>query len=207
VETIYILPIESDNCFYTKSIVRNLNPKMVNNEYRKVETMSFAKEVLSKINEAIDIQVNDEAQSLMIKALCVAESMSGEAISMSTVLGKKIGKANIGFVIEERHKNRMFIYNDILGCALISYDGQIREDGIIVGKWVIGFGLLPGVVMMCELSKENSKIVTDESVKKEDKELHSLQCIVRDWYKDRDWNCPKINKNVVLFLQDTLTDV
>lgn len=204
--TTYILPLASNDRFFSESVVRNLTPNMVNNEYNKITSSSFVSEILSKIEPIVEASSESGVQALVSKAIYVAESISGEAISVSTVLGKKIGKANIGTTLLNDEDEPIFIHNDILGCALINYDGQITSEGIVIGKWIVGFGLLPGVVMLCDFKRESSNVVGQSNVSKDNQKFQRLHEIIRDWFKDRDWKCSSINDNVILFLQDVLTD-
>ena len=220
----YVMPLLEDNRLFQKSPVFKTNVSKIQMQYERLQInkTSFAEEALEEMPPLLSSILSKEFTSAVpgmnssaLKAMYLTRVLDKKTLTDTLVLGKRLGVANIGTLIDNAHSNylgmnedtkdHLFLYNDIIGCSMISFDGGINLKGQIDGTWLIGFTSVKGVIVAVDFSEENTAILMNDQIDDQNR-LDLLSDVVVCWFKDRDWNRPKYKEQTILFLQSSFDE-
>ena len=153
------------HCFFTKNkeftsskleTIRQNASAILDDFHNKNKRKGFAFEALQVWNEALEMMDGvDKRHKAMLKVVYLGRNLERKSFCATTIIGKIVGLANIGTTLDDDY----FIFNKLIGCAMVSCDGHIDKNGIITGDWLVGFENIPGVVALFDFSNKETEVV------------------------------------------------
>jgi hypothetical protein len=206
----YIIPLPLQHDFFASNCEISLHKfKTIQKEapafladYKKKHEKSFVREALNSMDgviELLDLKKVSKNKShklrmnlQTLRAVYLGRNLERRSLCTTTIIGKAVGLANIGTTLEDNY----FIFNNLIGCALVSFDGYIDEKGIITGSWLVGFENVPGVVALFDFSTADTEVLPEEQ---NTTQLDELADIIVGWFKDRAWDMSSYAVNTICF--------